>query len=67
MSDPHAKRLAAIFAETGPDPERLAAAYLAVSEVFGDLGGNPAFAGPVTKALATLYAKGARQTLAELP
>ncbi|SBV97358.1 putative sugar dehydrogenase, NAD-dependent [uncultured Alphaproteobacteria bacterium] len=67
VSDPLAKRLAAIFAEIGPDPEKLAAAYLAVEEVFGDLAHVPGFAAPVTDALARLYAKGARATLADMP
>ncbi len=67
VSDPMAERLAGLFAQTGPDPARLGAAYLGVSEVFGDLGADPRFAVPVIDALARLYAKGARATLAEMP
>ncbi|TFF27582.1 mannitol dehydrogenase family protein [Jiella endophytica] len=64
VKDPLADRLKAIGAEAGGDPQRLAAAYLGVAEVFGrDLSGDPAFVEPVTRALAALLSKGAAATV----
>lgn len=64
VKDPLAGRLKAIGEEAGGDPQRLAAAYLGVTEVFGrDLSGDPAFVEPVTQALAALLSKGAAATV----
>ena len=66
VKDPLAVRLKAIGDEAGRDPQRLATAYLGISEIFGrELSANPAFAGPVQKALAALYEKGAARTVGE--
>ncbi|MEX6507431.1 mannitol dehydrogenase family protein [Jiella sp. M17.18] len=63
VKDPLAARLKAIADETGRDAERLAAAYLGVEAVFGrDLRDDPAFARPVTRALAMLLERGAAAT-----
>lgn len=64
VRDPLAARLKEIAAAAGPDPERLAPALLAVREIFGDdLAADPRFAEPVTRALSSLYALGARRTV----
>ncbi|MAU98413.1 MAG: mannitol dehydrogenase [Fulvimarina sp.] len=66
VRDPLAARLKAIGKAAGRDPERLAAGYLGVVEVFGgELRHDPAFAGPVTRALAALFEKGAAATVRE--
>jgi fructuronate reductase len=67
VRDPMAAKLRAIADATGPDPARLAPALLAVPEIFGlDLAGNPAFSGAVTTHLASLFAHGARATIASI-
>ncbi|MBO0902026.1 mannitol dehydrogenase family protein [Jiella sonneratiae] len=64
VKDPLAGRLKAIADAAGRDPGRLAEAYLGVGEVFGrDLGNDPAFAGPVTRALEALYEAGAARSV----
>jgi fructuronate reductase len=63
VRDPMAARLAEIARGAGPVAERLAPALLALREVFGeDLARDPRFAQPVTTALASLYAVGAKET-----
>jgi fructuronate reductase len=66
LRDPLSGRLLRIAGEAGPDAARLAPALLAVREIFGDdLPADPRFAGPVQGALSRLFAKGAKQTVAE--
>lgn len=62
VRDPMAGRLAAIARQAGPVAERLAPALLALTEVFGDLSHDPRLATPVTAALASLHAAGAKET-----
>lgn len=65
VRDPLAQRLRQIADEAGPVAERLAPALLRMREVFGDdLPADPRFTGPVTAALARLYAEGARKVVA---
>lgn len=64
VKDPHAARLRALADAAGRDAEKLAAALLSVSEVFGtDLPDNPAFRSAVTGHLAALFANGAAGTV----
>ena len=65
VRDPIASKLAAIAREAGPVADRLAAALLAVEQVFGALGTDPRVANAVTSALAQLYQRGARAALTE--
>ena len=65
LRDPRGDRLKAIAAAAGPVAERLAPALLAMPDIFGaDMAADPRFAGPVTRALASLFAVGARETAA---
>jgi fructuronate reductase len=65
VSDPLAPRLAAIAQAAGNDPEAMARGLLGVREIFDDdLNSEPRFAGPVARALASLYANGAAATVA---
>ena len=65
VRDPLAARLKAAADAAGPDPERLAPALLEIRDIFGDLGADPRFSGPVTEALRALFEKGAKRTVAE--
>ncbi len=66
VRDPLAEELRRIAAEAGPAAERLAPALMRIESVFGtDLPADPRFTGPVTAALAALFAKGARTTVRE--
>jgi mannitol 2-dehydrogenase len=58
---PLADQLRAKAIEGGPDPRPL----LGIAALFGDTGTDPRLVGPVGRWLASLYAKGARETLAE--
>jgi mannitol 2-dehydrogenase len=58
---PLADQLRAKAVEGGPDPRPL----LAIDPLFGSTGHDPRLQGPVGRWLASLYAKGARATLAE--
>jgi mannitol 2-dehydrogenase len=58
---PLADELRAKAIEGGKDPRPL----LAIAELFGSTGSDPGLQQPVGRWLASLYAKGARQTLAE--
>jgi fructuronate reductase/mannitol 2-dehydrogenase len=58
---PLADELRAKAIEGGSDPRPL----LAIAELFGSTGNEPGLQQPVGRWLASLYAKGARQTLAE--
>ena len=65
IRDPLADRLRAIGEEAGRDPDRLAAAYLGIGDVFGaDLRDHPEFRRAVTAALAALFTDGAAATVA---
>ena len=65
VRDPLADRLRAIGEEAGRDPDRLAAAYLGIGDVFGaDLRDHPEFRRAVTAALAALFTDGAAATVA---
>lgn len=65
VRDPLADRLRTIGEEAGRDPERLAAAYLGIGDVFGaDLRDHPEFRRAVTAALAALLTDGAAATVA---
>lgn len=64
VRDPLAARLAAIARESGPEPQALADAYLAVREVFGDdLPRQTAFVAAIGRWLASLCRHGARATV----
>jgi fructuronate reductase len=66
VRDPLAARLKAIADAAGPDAMRLAPALLSIQEIFGrDLAADRRFVRPVTRALAALYALGARRTVGE--
>jgi fructuronate reductase len=65
VRDPIAARLKAIAEDAGPVADRLAPALLAVSSIFGALGGDPRMRSAVTQALAKLYEMGARQAVQE--
>jgi fructuronate reductase len=63
VRDPLAARFAALAREAGPVAERLAPALLTVKEVFGtDLVADPRLMAPVTVALGSLFAVGAKET-----
>lgn len=65
VRDPMAARLRETADQAGGVPERLANALFAIKEIFGDdLPHDARFTGPVTMALAKLYAQGAKQTVA---
>ncbi len=65
VADPLAVRLGAIGARADGDPERLAAGFLEVREVFGDdLPRDPRFRGELRAALASLIGDGARAAVA---
>jgi fructuronate reductase len=67
VRDPLSDRLLRIARDNGFAAERLAAAYLGVTEVFGDdLPADPRFSGPVARALAELLEFGARATVARM-
>jgi fructuronate reductase len=67
VRDPMAARLREIADRAGGSSERLAGGLFGVREIFGDdLPGDPRFTGAVTAALAQLYAKGAKRTVAEI-
>jgi fructuronate reductase len=67
IRDPLSERLVRIGRDNGLAAERLAPAYLGVSELFGeDLPANPRFSRPVTAALSKLIEHGARRTVAEM-
>lgn len=66
VRDPLATGLRKIADAAGPKAERLAPALLAVEAIFGsDLVTDPRFVGAVTEKLARLFAKGAREAVAE--
>ncbi|OYU48477.1 MAG: mannitol dehydrogenase [Rhizobiales bacterium PAR1] len=66
VRDPLATKLASVAAEAGPSAARLAPALLAMPEIFGsDLPADPRFTAPVTKALESLFTKGAAKTVSE--
>jgi fructuronate reductase len=66
VRDPMAARLREIADGAGASAETLANALFAVREIFGDdLPGDPRFTGSVTAALARLYERGAKRTVAE--
>jgi fructuronate reductase len=67
VRDPMAARLREIADRAGDSAERLAGGLFGVREIFGDdLPGDPRFTGAVTAALAQLYARGAKRTVAGL-
>ncbi|CEJ15830.1 Mannitol 2-dehydrogenase [bacterium YEK0313] len=67
LRDPLSDRLKAIAAAAGPAADRLAPALLAIPDIFGtDMAADPRFAGPITRALASLFAVGARETAARV-
>lgn len=64
VRDPLARKLASLGAEVKGDVQALAAAYVAVEEVFGgDLPRSETFRQAVTEALGRLYQAGARQSV----
>ena len=68
VRDPLAPRLATIAAAAQSEPEALARGLLALEMIFGeDLPQNAAFTGPVIAALQSLYARGAKATMAAMP
>jgi fructuronate reductase len=67
VRDPLAAQLNAIADSVGPDPRRLASAFVSLREVFADdLAADPRFLESVAQALAALYANGARRTVEQL-
>ena len=67
VRDPMAAQLREIADRAGGSAERLAGELFGAREIFGDdLPGDVRFTGAVTAALAQLYAKGARRTVAGL-
>jgi mannitol 2-dehydrogenase len=58
---PLAEQLRAKAIEGGPDPRPL----LGITQLFGDTGADPLLIEPVGRWLASLYAKGSRETLAD--
>jgi fructuronate reductase len=68
VRDPLAERFKAIAADAKDNPEVLAKGLFGIEAIFGkDLPENPAFTGPVLAALTSLYAKGAKATIAAMP
>ena len=63
VRDPLASEFAAIAKAAGPVAERLAPALLHVASVFGDLGADPRLHAVLIPLLASLYHKGAHQTV----
>jgi fructuronate reductase len=63
VRDPLAAEFAKIAQNTGPVADRLAPALLEVTSAFGTLGADPRLRTVVTRALARLYDKGARQAV----
>ncbi len=67
VRDPMAARLRAITEAAGQDAAKAAPALAAVSEIFGhDLPADPRFMTPVTRALESLFAGGARASVSAL-
>jgi fructuronate reductase len=67
VRDPMAARLRMIADRAEGSPERLASDLFAVREIFGDdLPTDPRFTGVTARALARLYANGAKRTVSEL-
>jgi fructuronate reductase len=65
VADPLAERLRAIGARADGDPDRLAAGFLEVREVFGDdLAREPRFVAELISGLRSLIERGARATVA---
>jgi len=64
VKDPMSGRLTDIGRRVGAHPEALAHEYLALREVFGDLGANPTFRDAVTAKLALIYDRGALRAAA---
>ncbi len=65
IRDPLAEKLATVAANAGPAAERLAPALMDIAEIFGtDLPADPRFTNPVLAGLESLFAKGAKQTVA---
>jgi fructuronate reductase len=68
VRDPLAAQFKTIAAQAKGDPTVLAEGLFGIEAIFGkDLPLNPAFTGPVKAALANLYAKGAKATVAAMP
>ncbi len=66
VRDPMAACLRERADQAGGSPERLARELFAVRDIFGDdLPNDERFTGPVSAALAKLYSKGAKRTVAE--
>ena len=68
VRDPMAARLRELAQSAGGSAERLAEELFAVREIFGDdLPQDPRFTGAVTNGLKSLYEKGAKRTVTNLP
>ncbi len=63
VRDQIAPRLADVARGAGGDPAQLADGFLAIGEIFGDLGRDRRFGEPVHAALAGLFARGARASM----
>jgi fructuronate reductase len=64
VNDPMAARLAVAAASAHGDPARLARAFLAIREIFGeDLAARPSFVDEVSRQLAALVERGSRATV----
>jgi fructuronate reductase len=67
VRDPLAQRLRMLADSAGPVAARLVPALLSIGEIFGaDLHSDWRFVAPVTEALESLFANGARRTVASL-
>lgn len=67
IRDPLAEKLATVATNAGPVAERLAPALMNIAEIFGtDLPTDPRFTKPVLAGLESLFATGARRTVAAL-
>ncbi|MCB8821761.1 mannitol dehydrogenase family protein [Microvirga rosea] len=67
VRDPMAQRLRSVADAVGRNPPELARQFLQITEIFGrDLPDDPAFVQPVTRALSSLYADGAKATVENL-
>jgi fructuronate reductase len=65
VSDPMAATFASVMAGAGKDPARIAAGFLDLAPVFGDLVAHAAFRAAVTRNVVDLFRNGVQRTLAQ--
>ena len=66
VRDPMSRELKALADQAGPVAARLAPALLGVGAIFGDLPRDPRFVSAVADALAQIFDKGVRRTVADV-